>query len=229
MLCNLIIVKYPKYLGLFGMLSMAVFRLPLALHKRISFYKLLGCGKNGTFDTHPDWRQWGVLTVYNGSDEEILPSFIQKWWRFFHCEVWSVTLQPIEGHGTWDQKNCFGALPKQTPYEGLIAVLTRASIRVSKLRRFWSHVPAVAHQMRCAKGFITSVGIGEVPWVKGATFSIWDSKALMKQFAYSMQEHADVVVKTKKERWYSEEMFVRFIPLSSSGSLNGFNPLQEKL
>ena len=64
MLCSLTIVRYPKWWGFFGIFSMALFRLPLWLNKEISFYKLMGCGKNGTFDIHPDWQQWCILIVY---------------------------------------------------------------------------------------------------------------------------------------------------------------------
>ena len=63
--CILTIVRYPKYSGFAGLLSMALFRLPLLFNKDITFWKLLGCGKNGTFDIHPDWRQYAVLAVGN--------------------------------------------------------------------------------------------------------------------------------------------------------------------
>ena len=86
----------------------------------------------------------------------------------------------------------------------------------------------VASQMNSAPGFITSVGIGEVPWIKQATFSIWESKEQMKQFAYKMQEHAEVIRKTRKENWYSEDMFVRFKILASYGSLQGHDPLKKR-
>jgi heme-degrading monooxygenase HmoA len=112
-------------------------------------------------------------------------------------------------------------LPKKTEYDGMIAVLTRATIRLNKLSAFWKNVETVSSQMRTAKGFITSVGIGEVPFIKQATFSIWQSKEYMKQFAYNMQQHAEVIKKTRKENWYSEEMFVRFKIVASSGSLRG--------
>ncbi|MEX0636129.1 MAG: hypothetical protein WD135_05125, partial [Ferruginibacter sp.] len=38
----------------------------------------------------------------------------------------------------------------------------------------------------------------------------WDSKAAMKAFAYGMKEHAEVIQKTRKQDWYSEDMFTRF-------------------
>jgi len=172
----------------------------------------MGCGKNGTFDKHPDWNQWVILLVHKDSSP-VIPAFINRWIHFFKAQVSTLTLQPIEGHGTWDGKEAFGKLPKQTDYEGSIAVLTRATIRLNKLKAFWSNVDGVAKQMAGADGLITSLGIGEIPFVKQATLSVWNSKTDMKNFAYKMHEHADVIRKTKKEDWYKEEMFVRFIPV----------------
>lgn len=83
-------------------------------------------------------------------------------------------------------------------YDGPIAVLTRATIRLSKLNSFWKNVDGVAQQMAGAHGLITSIGIGEVPFIKQATFSIWENKELMKAFAYQMHQHQDVIKKTKK-------------------------------
>ena len=236
MYCILTIVRYPKYTGWAGFISMAIFRLPLMLNKNISFWKLMGCGRNGTFDIHPDWRQWGILTVSGGTQnihqipaidyKQQFGAFIDGWWTFFRCERFTILLKPVEGHGTWDGKEAFGILPKQSEYEGLIAILTRATIRLNKLKNFWKNVDAVAEQMSGANGFITSFGIGEVPWIKQATFSIWRSKADMKKFAYTMQQHADVIRKTRKENWYSEDMFIRFVPLAAYGSINGKNPLE---
>ncbi len=242
MICTLTTVRYPKRMGWAGFLSMALFRLPLWLNKDIAFWKLMGCGKNGTFDKTPDWQQWAVLQVC--SLESVVcasttnPSadhrpqaadFLHRWWKFFGCEIWTLVLEPIEGHGTWDGKECFGPLPKQTDYEGQIGILTRATIRLHKLSNFWKQVDAVASQMAAADGFINSLGIGEIPWIKQATFSIWESKAHMKQFAYQMQEHAEVIRKTRKENWYSEDMFVRFKILSSTGTIRGIDPFKRKL
>jgi hypothetical protein len=169
----------------------------------------MGCGKNGTFDKHPDWNQWAILIVYEGPTP-ISIHFINRWFKIFKAEVSILSLQPIEGHGTWDGKEVFGKLPKQTDYAGSVAVLTRATIRLSKLKAFWSNVDGVAKQMEGAEGLITSLGIGEVPFIKQATFSVWKTKADMKNFAYKMNEHAEVIKKTRKEDWYKEEMFVRF-------------------
>lgn len=216
MFCTLIIARYPKYLGLFGFLSMMIFRLPLIFNKKIVFWKLMGSGKNGTFDIQPDLNQWAILFTTH-EPTACVPSFIKWYFKFFRCNVNLFFMQPTEGHGLWDGKKIFGELPKQTDYNGTIAVLTRATIRISRLKIFWRNVDKVADKMSTAPGFILSYGIGEMPWIKQATFSIWQNKESMKAFAYNMQQHADVIKKTRKENWYKEELFVRFRILSVEG------------
>jgi hypothetical protein len=216
MFCTLIIARYPKYLGVFGFFSMILFRLPLYFNKKINFYKLMGSGKNGTFDIKPDLNQWAILFTTE-SENENAPEFINKYYKFFHCDVKEFLLEPIEGHGLWNGKKIFGNLLKQADYNGTIAVLTRATIKLNRLNNFWRNVDSVANKMPSAKGLIISYGIGEMPWIKQATFSVWESKEAMKNFAYSMQEHTDVIRKTRSENWYKEEMFVRFKILSVKG------------
>ena len=238
MLVTLTIIRYSPNRTFFAIMAMAIFRLPLWLHKNNHFYKLMGCGKNGTFDKTPDWQQWSILTATdldindvqkNDLHTQLFGTFIAKWLTFFNCETCTFLLTPIEGHGQWDGKTPFGTLQKNSEYDGPIAILTRATIRFSKLTAFWKNVDAVANQMVKAEGFITSIGVGEVPFIKQATFSIWQSKAAMKKFAYNMHEHTKVIQKTRKENWYSEEMFTRFIPVKVIGTIKGSNPLQGML
>ncbi len=156
MICSITIVRYPNWLAWAGFLSMALFRLPLMLDKQISFWKLMGTGKNGSFDKTPDLSQWAILVIDQTEPASQLPSlseplnpleennylknkygiFIAAWWRFFNCETWTIILEPIEGHGLWDGKQPFGPVPMKSDYEGPIAILTRATIKLSKLKRF---------------------------------------------------------------------------------------------
>jgi hypothetical protein len=126
-------------------------------------------------------------------------------------------LEPIEGFGLWNRKKVFGNLSKQTNFDGSIAVLTRATIKLNRLKNFWSNVESVSQKIPSAQGLIISYGIGELPWIKQATFSVWKDKDAMKNFAYAMSEHTDVIRKTRNENWYKEELFVRFRILSVKG------------
>lgn len=140
-----------------------------------------------------------------------LGDFISDLISLWNGKVQALLLEPKEGHGLWNGREVFGSLERKAgDWEGPIAVMTRATIRLSKAKAFWKHVDQVAQQMAGAPGFITSYGIGEVPFIKQATFSIWESKQAMQAFAYQMHEHREVIKKTYAEKWYSEEMFVRF-------------------
>jgi heme-degrading monooxygenase HmoA len=216
MIVSLTIVKYKKRYIPFAFLAMAFFRIVFWTRKQHHFFKLMGCGKNGTFDKTPDLQQWAIMASHNDIKEnnfdikKLYGSFIAKWISFFNCQTTIHLLEPIESHGFWDGKKTFGNLPAKSDYEGKIAVLTRATIRLSKLKFFWQNVAPVAAMMLTAKGFITSYGVGEIPWIKQATFSIWESKAAMKDFAYNSATHAEVIKKTRQQKWYSEDMFTRF-------------------
>lgn len=232
MIASLTIVRYPKVYIPLALVSMVLFRIPLLLNRKIGFWKLLGCGKNGTFDLRPDWQQWGLLATWQQETDLkrfLSDSLIHHWWRFFTHEQWTVVLAPLEGHGKWDGTEPFPCTQATDPYMGPVAVLTRATIRLKKLKAFWQAVPSVAEHLQQRPGFIASVGIGEVPFFKQATFSLWEQLDHAKQFAYHTTTHAAVIHKTRKEQWYSEEMFVRFRPLHSEGSLHGCNPLSGKI
>jgi len=195
---------------------MAFFHFPLFLNRKLKFYKLMGSGKNGTFDIMPDFNQWAIMVFYEAEKyheadlKPLLGNFILGWWKFFKADTRYFLLEPYAGHGTWDGNTFVDPKNKTADPEGKIAVLTRATIRLSRLKHFWTAVPKTADQLEANKGFIYSIGIGEIPFIKQATFSVWESIEDMKAFAYKKMAHQDVIRRTRKESWYSEEMFLRF-------------------
>jgi hypothetical protein len=105
-----------------------------------------------------------------------------------------------------------------------VAVLTRASIRLLKARRFWSYAGPGAAPLRAlaeAPGVRVAIGLGELPVVRQATFSIWESEQAVQDYAYRDARHREVIQLTRREDWYSEELFARFRILSSAGTLDG--------
>jgi len=228
MIVSLTIVRYPKLLIPFALLAMAVHRLPMLMQKRCTFWQLLGSGKNGTFDLHPDWQQWGLLAVWDDRkafDSFYTRSFVAKWWNIFGAEKWTILCEPLQSHGKWDGKEPFGNTNIEN-YNGPVAVLTRATVRLSRLKNFWANVDEVSELMKRSTGYIMSLGIGERPIYKQATFSVWNSLDDVKAFAYGSKEHVEVIKKTRDEGWYSEELFARFKPIASIGTLNHTDPLK---
>ncbi len=221
MITVLTVVRLKSWAVPMGFISMALLRLPLSLHPKIRFWKLMGTGRNGTFDKTPDFSQWGMWLVFD--DEKDYDQFrethwVMAWWNLIASNEWTLLGTPLTSHGLWDGKNPFEVTTTDTSYSGKVAVLTRATIRWNKMSGFWSNVPAVAATMTQAPGYLYSIGIGEVPWQKQATFSIWDSVEDVKQFAYRQKEHAHVIKETRRQDWYSEELFARFKPLRLLGN-----------
>ena len=184
------------------------------------FYKLMGCGKNGTFDIHPDFNQWALMVFFDELDQKeptsnhipmkLIGGFINSWWRLLKVKTNIFYLEPYAGHGSWDGREFITGHKGVDDPAGEIGVLTRATIKLSRLRSFWKAVPAAAENLTQTEGLSYSVGIGEAPFIKQATFSIWKSAENMKNYAYKMRAHQEVIRKTRKEGWYSEEMFLRF-------------------
>jgi hypothetical protein len=224
----IIVSRYRSWSIPFAFISMAIFHIPLMFNKKILFYKLMGSGKNGTFDIIPDLKQWVMLININDQstvpDEKFvlgtLGKFIRQWMKWFVVETGILVLKPMNGHGLWDGKMPFEKGEKQHT-GSKYATLTRATIRLTKLGSFWRQVAPVAATLSDAKGFCFSLGFGEVPWVKQATFSVWNTEQDLINFAYHMKEHKNVIQQTRAQNWYSEELFFRFEVLTSIGTFKG--------
>ena len=176
----------------------------------------MGTSKSGSFDMRPDFNQWAMLLT---SDEIVMaiPSFVNAYCSFFHCDMRQFIMEPVTGHGSWDGKQLFKSFSQVNSHEAPIAVLTRATIRFSRLKNFWNNASRVAKKMNTAQGLLVSYGVGELPFIKQATFSVWENESCMIDFAYKTDEHTEVIRRTRKDDWYKEELFVRFRIISVTG------------
>jgi hypothetical protein len=98
----------------------------------------------------------------------------------------------------------------------------RPSIR---LARFWKAVPRPAADLSTHPAHLASVGVGDLPVVRQATFSLWSSLEGAQDFAYRRAAHREVIDRTRSEDWYSSELFARFRPVAASGTWDGRDPL----
>lgn len=196
----------------------------------LKFSKLMGSGKGNGFSINPNFGVYALICVWDKEDSAI--DFFKS--RLYQklikqsIEKWTLYLQAFQAHGFWDTKSPFHLFPKIKD-DDPIAVITRARIKPKFLFQFWKNVPKVSRSTDTAKGRIFSVGIGELPLVMQATFSIWENMTVMHDYAYKNQYHKEVVEKTRKLGWYSEELFARFRILKSEGKWNGKNPLKDLL
>jgi hypothetical protein len=193
-----------------------------------AFYRLMGSGRGIGFNPRPDWSVYSLLQVWE--NEESARSFlhdadIARRYRDHSSEVFTVFMRNISAKGFWGGLNPF-AVDKTESNEGLnLAVITRAVIKKSQLRNFWSFVPASQKPLENADGLLFTKGVGEWPITHMATFSVWRDAESMKNFAYKSSEHREAIERTRKFDWYSEELFARFAVVGTEGIWDGGDPL----
>jgi hypothetical protein len=197
--------------------AMGFDRFRLMLDKNVSFHKSLGTGKGESFTpSDANALQWGLIASVDDV-EKFDNSFVIKRWRRISVSEYRAVLEPISSHGLWAGKEPFVATAKN--WDGAVAAVTRARIKWSQNFRFWSSVPPVTVSLKSAPGLIAAIGIGEAPIGLQGTFSLWESAAAIREFAYKGAAHQKAIADTSTFKWYSEELFARFAVLEQRGSI----------
>lgn len=197
----------------------------LATVSGLTFYKLMGSGREIGFNPAPDWGVYAMLAVWE--DETAAMAFLKEAEVFKKYEAnseqqWTLFLRVRHAHGVWSGKQPFQTSNSLDDSNPLMAVITRATIRWSKMIDFWRYVPTSQRPLQNGfDGLLYTKGVGEVPLVQMATFSIWRDIEALRKFAYESKEHQVAIQKTKLLNWYKEELFARFQPYQYHGVWDG--------
>jgi heme-degrading monooxygenase HmoA len=226
------VFRYEPSARLWALKQMGVAPQRLANVEGLSFSMLMGSGRGLVFSLLPDWSRYVLLAVWRSEEaaaEFLAHSSVMQSFRRHAQETWTVHMRTLKAHGLWKGQNPFQPISSIPGEQSPIVVLTRASIRVRALWDFWKNAPLSAKALEGADGLLFSCGVGELPFTRQATISIWENETAMKAFAYGTRQHTDVMRRKQRQEWYWEELFARFVPVRTEGSYLGGNPLGSRL
>jgi hypothetical protein len=204
----------------------ALDRRPVRAVPGVVFAKLLGVGDGRTLSVRDaDPRRWGLLAAWvrPAAAAAFERSATARRWARLAEETWRVELRPLAARGRWARRQPFGD-PAAARWDGPVAALTRARLALHRAPTFWRAVPPVSASLAGWPGLMLAIGIGESPVALQGTFSVWDSGAALAAFTHA-GAHAEVIRRSRMERWYAEELFARFAVLRAAGTVDGRDPL----
>jgi spheroidene monooxygenase len=206
--------------------QMAAARLDFARMAEPTFWKLCGSGTGEGFTPRPNTAVWAILACWPDLDTAracVAKAPVYTRWRARADEDWTVFLSPASARGKWAGAEPF--VPHQTDAPGPLAALTRATVRPSRLLKFWARVPDISAMIGSDPNVAFKIGIGEVPMLHQVTFSIWPDADAMAAFARGNGPHGQAIRAVREGGWFREELYARFHILGSVGAWGGGDPL----
>jgi hypothetical protein len=216
----MVLIKVKPSARLWGLMRFVIGRFALGRTPGLKFFKILGSGHEGGFGLKPSADRQGLFCVFQTAahaDAFLNESPVIQSYRQHAQEFFVTKLAPYSSRGSWAgmRLEAHGEEP-----QGLIATLTRASIRPSKAKAFWAKAPPAEVSLHAAQGCILSTGLGEAPFFRQATFSLWENAHAMNAYART-GAHLAAIQAAHQGQYFSESMFVRFIPIAPQGLWKG--------
>jgi spheroidene monooxygenase len=205
--------------------QMGLARPMIARTPDIGFWKLCGSGTGEGFTPIPNTAVYAILATWpdpGTARRRAEAGKVWQSWRSRAAESWTVILTPTSSRGQWSGIAPFA--PEPAPQGRALAALTRASVKLRTVARFWGRVPRIEEMIGANSDVAFKIGIGEVPLLHQVTFSIWPDERAMAAFART-GPHAEAIRAVRTEGWFREELYARFAVHSDLGTWNGASPL----
>jgi len=195
---------------MFKLMGSYTFNKNILKYRGQEFFKLLGTGSKNGFSVFPDFSNYAMISSWKDDSDrkafleknKIMTTILSK----CHERI-EIKIDPYEFKGSWNQHNPFNI---DSSYKGKkILILTRARVRFQKILEFLINTSTASKSIKNHSGALYYKGVGELPIIEQSTISIWESEEKMKLYAYNNSDHMKIIMKARKRKWYSEELFVR--------------------
>lgn len=210
---------------LWALWQMGAARPSLMRRRGLAFWKLCGSGRGAGFRPSPDPGVAAILAAWD-SPEAAAEGLARRPWSAWGArarEGCTLLLAPTAQRGAWSGRAPFGP-GAAAPAPGPVASITRASIRPRAAARFWAHVPALDALFGANGEALFGLGIGELPWIRQGTFTVWPSEAAMARYART-GAHAEAIAAVRRGDLFGEALYARFAVLGADGTWRGRPPV----
>jgi hypothetical protein len=214
----LVLARWPAESMAWGLKELARGALFKSRAPGLRWRKVLGSGHEGGFGLQPGWDRLAQFCVFDDAPaarEWLARDRELRVWKARAAELLWLELRAWQSRGTWAGQDL--PVSASEPGKGPVAALTRASIRPSRARAFWSHSPAAEKALAESRGCRLAVGLGEAPLLRQATFSLWDDVDAMDAYARS-GAHLSAIRDAYRDEYFSESMFTRFAITARGGA-----------
>lgn len=205
---------------LWGYARFVVQRFAMRSVTGLVFSKVMGSGFDGGFGLRPSGSRQALFCLFTeeASADRFLSSDVAQSYASRSREFCTAKLRAYSCKGSWAGRTI--EVTAEVPASGPIATLTRASIKPSAARKFWRMQPASEVALSKASGCLLATGVGEAPFFRQATFSLWTGVDAMNSYART-GAHLAAIQAAHAGSFFSESMFVRFVPLCLTGNWRG--------
>jgi heme-degrading monooxygenase HmoA len=206
---------------LWGLSRYVIGRFSLYNIPGLQFFKVLGSGFEGGFSTKPSLHKQGLFCVFDSehhakqfrAHSKLVQAYMNHSREFF-----AVSLNAFSTRGSW--ANTQLDITAKAPVSGPIASLTRASIKPLKANAFWKKAQPAEVSINQSEGVILSAGLGEAPYLRQATFTIWEDETALNTYA-QQGAHLAAIKAAYGQQYFSESMFTRFTTSNMEGTWRG--------
>jgi spheroidene monooxygenase len=199
--------------------QMGAARLPM-WRSDARFWKLMGAGSGVGFSPRQDTAVWGILATWDdlaaarrGTAAAPYAAFARR-----ARERCGFFMSAFSARGRWSGRAPFEAGPRGP---GPVVSITRGTIRPGRARAFWAHNPGVSDVIGADRAVLFKQGLGEMPWLRQATFSIWPDAAAMARFARGSRAHAQAIRAVREQGLFSEDLYALLSLRDATGSWRG--------